>query len=575
MGIPARQSTARTVIIGPVLDSSGAAVTDGVVGDFKVSKNGAAPAALNGSATLTHRHTGHYSLALTASDLDTVGTAQVTIDDTTNTCGRVDLDVIEEPVYDALFAASANAFTGAAGSSALTALASGAITEASFATTAGSFIPLGILDQGTAQSATSTTVRLRAGATFAADDIKDSIILVKGSDQDRWQTGRICTDYDAGTKDATVDPAFTTPPTGTISYIVVAGAADLTAPPEVQLADGVTHGGTTAMLRLGSTSTTPAFHVTNSAGPAVRFHATAGSFAGLQCWSEELHGLQALGSLTSGSGYGISAGHTAGSGSIYAGQGITGDLSGAVGSVTGAVGSVTGNVGGNVTGSVGSVTGAVGSVTGNVGGNVAGSVGSVAAGGITASSLAADAGQEIADAVWDEALAGHVSAGSTGEALNAAGGAGDPWITSLPGSYTAGQAGHILGTNLNATVSSRASQTTADAIVADTNELQTDWADGGRLDLLLDAVLADTGTDGVVLSSSTLNAIADALLDRTAGVETNRTPRQALRLILAAAAGKSSSATGTRTFRDTNDSVDRIVATVDEGDRTAVTLNAG
>ena len=32
------------------------------------------------------------------------------------------------------------------------------------------------------------------------------------------------------------------------------------------------------------------------------------------------------------------------------------------------------------------------------------------------------------------------------------------------------------------------------AIVADTNELQTDWADAGRLDAILDAVLVDTGT---------------------------------------------------------------------------------
>jgi len=54
---------------------------------------------------------------------------------------------------------------------------------------------------------------------------------------------------------------------------------------------------------------------------------------------------------------------------------ITGNLSGSVGSVTGAVGSVTG--------AVGSVTGAVGSVTG--------AVGSVGAGGITASSFAANA----------------------------------------------------------------------------------------------------------------------------------------------------------------------------------------
>jgi hypothetical protein len=107
MSIIARQSTARTVTVGPVLDADGVAVTNGVVGDLKIAKNGGAPAALNGSATLTHRHTGFYSLALTASDLDTVGQAEVTIDDTTNSMPLKELTVIEEAVYDALFAASA------------------------------------------------------------------------------------------------------------------------------------------------------------------------------------------------------------------------------------------------------------------------------------------------------------------------------------------------------------------------------------------------------------------------------------------------------------------------------------
>ena len=70
----------------------------------------------------------------------------------------------------------------------------------------------------------------------------------------------------------------------------------------------------------------------------------------------------------------------------------------------------------------------------------------------------------IADAVWDEALAPHLSAGSTGEKLNAAGAAGDPWSTTLPASYTTNQAGFILGTNLNATVGSRSTQTSVDII---------------------------------------------------------------------------------------------------------------
>lgn len=55
---------------------------------------------------------------------------------------------------------------------------------------------------------------------------------------------------------------------------------------------------------------------------------------------------------------------------------------------------------------------------------------------------------DVADAVWDEALAGHAGAGSTGAALTAAGSAGDPWATALPGSYGAGTAGVLLGTTI-------------------------------------------------------------------------------------------------------------------------------
>lgn len=70
----------------------------------------------------------------------------------------------------------------------------------------------------------------------------------------------------------------------------------------------------------------------------------------------------------------------------------------------------------------------------------------------------------IADAVWEEAVTDHSgTAGSTAEQLAAAGAAGDPWATALPGSYTSGQAGKIVGDNLNATVSSRMPTTHIDA----------------------------------------------------------------------------------------------------------------
>lgn len=121
------------------------------------------------------------------------------------------------------------------------------------------------------------------------------------------------------------------------------------------------------------------------------------------------------------------------------------DVDQVVASVSGAVGSVTG--------AVGSVAGAVGSVTGNVGGNVVGSVASVTAG-VT---LAASAIQ----AIWDAATSALATAGSIGK---------------------------LLVDNINATISSRASQASLDtvddfldtevaAIKAKTDNLPTDPAD--------------------------------------------------------------------------------------------------
>lgn len=66
--------------------------------------------------------------------------------------------------------------------------------------------------------------------------------------------------------------------------------------------------------------------------------------------------------------------------------------------------------------------------------------------------------------VWDDTMAEHLIAGSTGEKLNAAGAAGDPWSTALPGAYGAGTAGKIVGDNVNATISSRSSQTSVDTV---------------------------------------------------------------------------------------------------------------
>jgi hypothetical protein len=252
---------------------------------------------------------------------------------------------------------------------------------------------------------------------------------------------------------------------------------------------------------------------------------------------------------------------------------------------------VTGSITGNLSGSVGSVSGSVGSVTGDVGGNVTGSVGSVATGGITTASfasgainaaaiatdaigsaeLAATAAAEIAAAVVDLSLSGHTTSGTVGEAISNASSAGDPWSTAVPGAYSAGQAGYILGTNVNATVSSRASQTSVDTV---DDFLDTEIAAIKAKTDNLPAAPAATG-DAMTLTSGERNSVADALLDRSAGIETGYTPRQSLRIMLAALAGKlSGAATTTVTIRNAPDTKARITATVDEdGNRSAITLD--
>jgi hypothetical protein len=56
--------------------------------------------------------------------------------------------------------------------------------------------------------------------------------------------------------------------------------------------------------------------------------------------------------------------------------------------------------------------------------------------------------QQLAAAVWAALAADFTEAGSMGQAMGAAGSAGDPWITELPGSYTGDQAGNIMGQQL-------------------------------------------------------------------------------------------------------------------------------
>lgn len=138
----------------------------------------------------------------------------------------------------------------------------------------------------------------------------------------------------------------------------------------------------------------------------------------------------------------------------------------------------------------------------------------------------------IADAVWDEARSGHTSAGSFGQG-----------VASVQGNVT-GSTASIAAAGITST-SFDTGAITATAIASDAI---------GASELATDAV----------------TEIANAVAALT--IEGSLTLQNALKLVLAAAAGKVSGADGTTiTIRDTTDTYNRIVATVDQyGNRSAV-----
>ena len=176
----------------------------------------------------------------------------------------------------------------------------------------------------------------------------------------------------------------------------------------------------------------------------------------------------------------------------------------------------------------------------------------------------------IADAVWDEATSGHTSAGSYGKAV---GDGVTSWVTATG-----------FNTTTPPTVEAIADQVWDEATSGHTSAGSYGKAIGDGVTSWVTATgfstfdsSADAVTVGTV-SSTPINAIADGLLDRADGVEpasagTERTVREAFRLILSACAGQVAGASGTTiTIRDLNDTTNRITATVDaDGNRTAVT----
>lgn len=172
--------------------------------------------------------------------------------------------------------------------------------------------------------------------------------------------------------------------------------------------------------------------------------------------------------------------------------------------------------------------------------------------------------------IWDVDAASHTATGSTGAALGVSAGAILPntiaaaiWNYLTSAMATSGSIGVLLKTQLDVVLSSRLSE--------------ADYTGAANGDIAAIKAKTDNlpGSPAATSDIPAVSAIADGLLDRTAGVETGFTPRQALRIILAALAGKlAGAATSSVVIRDTADSKNRISATVDpDGNRTAVSYD--
>jgi hypothetical protein len=95
-------------------------------------------------------------------------------------------------------------------------IADAALDNATFGCSGGSFLILGVVDCGTAQSASSTTLVLRSAAAFGDDTTLGNTLIANGSTQGYAQS-RSVTDYVGATDTGTVD-AWQVTPSGTITY---------------------------------------------------------------------------------------------------------------------------------------------------------------------------------------------------------------------------------------------------------------------------------------------------------------------------------------------------------------------
>jgi hypothetical protein len=153
-----KQSTAATVLVGPVLDSAGLAITTAVIGDFQLTKNGST-AALASPATATHSHNGNYLIALSTGNTDTAGRLVITVNNSAQAMGTHRYTVLVASVFDAIVTNATNTTGGLpTATGTITALAGAVSTLTAGGVRTELATELGRLDATIGSRATQTSV---------------------------------------------------------------------------------------------------------------------------------------------------------------------------------------------------------------------------------------------------------------------------------------------------------------------------------------------------------------------------------------------------------------------------------
>jgi hypothetical protein len=100
-------ATVATVIVGPVLDSGGLAVTSAVIGDFRITAGGTT-STLASPATATHSHNGHYTIALSTGNTGSIGLLTISSGNSNHAMPPSRFQVVNAATYDAFFSQFVN-----------------------------------------------------------------------------------------------------------------------------------------------------------------------------------------------------------------------------------------------------------------------------------------------------------------------------------------------------------------------------------------------------------------------------------------------------------------------------------